>query len=132
MSTVRCAGAREGAVGSPATSVVPASVTRARRPAGIPPASSPRGHPGVRGGREQTRARTLPACAVAASSPRRVTTACAVVSEQPRADVRAWGQARSASSRRVRRRVIAAVWICEMRDSVTPSTRPISASVMLS
>ena len=40
------------------------------------------------------------------------------------------GQARSASTRRVRSRTIAAVCICEMRDSVTPRTRPISASVM--
>lgn len=46
-----------------------------------------------------------------------------------RRDVRV-GQARSASTRRVRSRTIAAVCIWEMRDSVTPRTRPISASVM--
>lgn len=40
------------------------------------------------------------------------------------------GQPRSASVSRARRRSMAAVCICEMRDSVTPSTRPISASVM--
>ena len=49
-------------------------------------------------------------------------------SSGPRAARRA--QQRSASSMRVRSRVIAAVCICEIRDSVTPSTRPISASVM--
>lgn len=38
-------------------------------------------------------------------------------------------QPRSASTRRVRRRAIAAVCICEIRDSVTPSSRPISARV---
>ena len=42
----------------------------------------------------------------------------------------AGGQPRSASVSRARRRSIAAVCICEMRDSVTPRTRPISASVM--
>jgi len=40
------------------------------------------------------------------------------------------GQTRSASIRRVRSRTMAAVCICEIRDSVTPSMRPISASVM--
>lgn len=39
-------------------------------------------------------------------------------------------QPRSASVRRARSRSIAAVCICEIRDSVTPSTRPISARVM--
>lgn len=42
----------------------------------------------------------------------------------------AGGQTRSASMRRVRSRTIAAVCICEIRDSVTPRTRPISARVM--
>ena len=40
------------------------------------------------------------------------------------------GQTRSASMSRVRRRTMAAVCICEIRDSVTPRTRPISARVM--
>ncbi len=42
------------------------------------------------------------------------------------------GQSRSPSCRNVRSRSIAAVCIWEIRDSVTPSTRPISARVMFS
>lgn len=43
---------------------------------------------------------------------------------------RGGGQPRSLSCNEVRRRSMAAVCICEIRDSVTPSTRPISARVM--
>lgn len=41
-----------------------------------------------------------------------------------------WCYSRSCSATTARSRTIAAVCICEIRDSVTPSTRPISARVM--